>query len=208
MFFSEAIWDFLSSEEPYTSDLEVWFVTENGVSSESVFACVFSSAQEAGHQVVANVELCSFIFVDLVFKSPEWPSFPVEFLIPFINSSSLFVCMINIECFEIINVKISWWKTFDIVLWLLSFLWRGGWFFFFWFSFLLLLLLLWSSSLASWLKCFSTHLNATKDILHCWMGIHSFSPLVNILLASSESSIKDSLETSHKPNSADKISKS
>jgi hypothetical protein len=103
------------SAKPDSHDFKIWLFTEHSVSGKCVFRGVFSSVHKSSNEIVGNVKNLTFITVLFVMEEPESPTIPVEHLIPFVNSYSFFIRMVNVESFEIINNEWSWWKTFDVV---------------------------------------------------------------------------------------------
>ena len=72
MFLSETIWDLSwSSAKPNTVDLKIWSLSQNAVSCKANLVSVLCSAQETIHQVVGDMLLLTFTFVDIVLELPE-----------------------------------------------------------------------------------------------------------------------------------------
>jgi len=203
VFLGKTIWDLLSSEEPDTLDLELWFLTEDSLSSEGIFGSVFSSVQETVHQVVGNVFLVSLTFIDVVMEMPERPAIPIEHFVPGINTFSAHILMVDEEGLEVIEVERSWWKRLDVVLLLLlnNLLLNWLW------CFLLLCWLFLLNNEVEALHWFGAHLNVTADLLDGWESVASLGPGGNILhdWSFSLSGINDGLESEFEGKRKDDI---
>lgn len=204
MLLGESIWQLSwTSAKPDSLNLKVWLFSEDAVSGEGVFGGVLSSVQEAGYEVVSNMEDLSFLAVLLIVEEPESPTIPVEHLVPLINSGSLLVCVVDVEGLEIVDVESGWWEALDVILCLHDFLLLS-----LWLLGSLLLWSLWCFNEVGWLEWLGGQLDATLNGDVLWESVDASNPWFDVLHGLSETGVKDGLESTLECGGEDDISKS